>query len=1021
MSIDLKIEDFIGKYPNIENTSDQSFMNPYPDFYNSIYSKNEFYSLRLDKTENRPERGGRYKHQEIIARFLSSHTMYDRMLLLHEMGTGKSCSAFAAIEEIKNTSSAFKGALVLSRGPRIISNLMHELAYVCTLSKYAPDENDRRLTDNERIRRLKKLLASFYTFNTFDKFTKDLRTMTDNMIINTFSNMIIVIDEVHNLRIHGKPEESRMYHQIHRMLHLPKNTKVIIMSGTPMKDDVTEIAPILNLILPQQQQLPTGHDFVKEYFNVSGSGISKISLLKDAKKADFKKLLKGRVSYLKSMTSDIKTVYSGEFVGKLHHLRVVPNRMSKFQSDVYRLAYTKDVGDNSDLTKAMVDADVASGIYSHSRQASLFVFPNSQYGSAGFKSSFTKRADGKLVSNPDFLKLKGATNEITIANIEKHSIVYANIIKSILANPKKLHFIYNSFVHGSGAIVLGKLLNMVGFSASDGTVPTSGRRYAVLTNATNTQSRVEHIIKQFNQKTNMNGDYIQVIIGSKILAEGITLMNVQEIHIVTPHWNYSEIAQAIARGVRLESHRNLLEDGQKPVVTVYQHVALPDYDQSKSIDLQMYELSESKDVSIKSVERMIKEAAFDCALFYNRNAPSVNAVDKSRECDYQACDYSCDGVNLKAPVNIDYSTYNIYYKKDSRITQKIVDMFSKNSSYTLEQIVVELENEFDKFDIIFALRKLIVENEKLKSPIGFDCYLRERHNIYFLVDRMVVGSDFFSSVYVDNPISKPQTLSFSDASDAVYSELITTSEDEDMITYAFDRLSSYKRRVLIQTMLELKLQNRQSRTMTILLDHIEPTIMKNGLAFKHNNQLYCFDELTHEWSVCEEEKAPAPKPDFPEEKNDAEFPQKLDKFGYIGQVNITTPSIFCIKKNADKKSSDTRTKNTGKVCTTWNKYELLKIIKKFKIDYGNKEALGKENPELMVASITERTDFKRSDFTTDGKMDGKLGDRADIERIRYFVDGKNADLCNIIKQFMRDNNILYSSEDCGKMGAKKLV
>ena len=41
--------------------------------------------------------------------------------------------------------------------------------------------------------------------------------------------------------------------------------------------------------------------------------------------------------------------------------------------------------------------------------------------------------------------------------------------------------------------------------------------------------------------------------------------------------------------------------------------------QSDSIDLRMYQGSEIKDLNIKGIERIIKEAAFDCALNYNRN------------------------------------------------------------------------------------------------------------------------------------------------------------------------------------------------------------------------------------------------------------------------------------------------------------------------------------------------------------------------------------------------------------------
>ena len=84
---------FLPKYPNISAKNDSNLLNPYNgDFYNTIYNKKEFRELKLEKTEAVPTQPGNLmKHQEIIARYMSSHTPYDGLLLFHEMGTGKTC------------------------------------------------------------------------------------------------------------------------------------------------------------------------------------------------------------------------------------------------------------------------------------------------------------------------------------------------------------------------------------------------------------------------------------------------------------------------------------------------------------------------------------------------------------------------------------------------------------------------------------------------------------------------------------------------------------------------------------------------------------------------------------------------------------------------------------------------------------------------------------------------------------------------------------------------------------------
>ena len=67
---------------------------------------------KLEKTEDFPQQvGDLLKHQKLIARFFSSHTLYDELLMVHEMGTGKSCSAVGAVEQIRSEGGGFKGAV----------------------------------------------------------------------------------------------------------------------------------------------------------------------------------------------------------------------------------------------------------------------------------------------------------------------------------------------------------------------------------------------------------------------------------------------------------------------------------------------------------------------------------------------------------------------------------------------------------------------------------------------------------------------------------------------------------------------------------------------------------------------------------------------------------------------------------------------------------------------------------------------------------------------------------------------
>ena len=78
------------------------FLPHYPSFEeeDTIYSKKEFNDLKLSRNDELPKNKMYQKHQELLSKILSSYTLYDKILLFHEMGTGKGGVAFATSERI---------------------------------------------------------------------------------------------------------------------------------------------------------------------------------------------------------------------------------------------------------------------------------------------------------------------------------------------------------------------------------------------------------------------------------------------------------------------------------------------------------------------------------------------------------------------------------------------------------------------------------------------------------------------------------------------------------------------------------------------------------------------------------------------------------------------------------------------------------------------------------------------------------------------------------------------------------
>ena len=1062
---ELDIVNFFPTYPNIVDTGDK-LLDPYKDNFNDvIYHKKEFYDERLDVTEDLPKVGSGelLKHQRIIARFMSSHTPYNGLLLVHEMGTGKSCSAFAVTEQIRRETwkepsvdelesvdlmrrkelyrermdgVMFKGVMVIARGDNIINNLITELSEKCTAGQYIPEYN----TEMERKIRTKKLMSSYYQFFTFETFAKYLSKLKDEFIVENFSNRIIIIDEAHNLRLHKDKNKKvgvksvNIYNEFWRFLHLVKGSKVLLLSGTPMKDKPEEIASIMNLILDENKQLPVGKMFKKEYLDTvvpevevpDGFNKSKmeISLVKEDKKDKLKDYFKGHVSYLRSMVSSVKKVYVGKSIGKLKYFRVSEDNMSEYQTKYYREALSRDIsllGDKDNKSKEN------SGVYSFSRQAILFVYPGGLYGPEGFKKyvpeikTTAKKKKRKLL--PSFESEFKGTVEEKLAVLSKYSSKYAAVIENIIHNEGKSCFVYCEIVQGSGLILFKELLRVFGYGEATGSEKLKGKRCAILSSETTDANKIANILKLFNDPKNMKGEYIQVILGSKIIGEGISLKNVLNINILTPYWNYSETDQAIARGIRVGSHKNLIDSGVvDPVIDIYQRVSVP-RDDILSIDLFKYELSENKDISIKSIDRLLKESAFDCALTYNRN---VSTYEGLRECDYMDCDYKCDGVDiLDEPKKLDTLTYNLYYLDKQRdiIVKKVREMF--RDSFIIELSVIrEKLPENSLFEIIMSIKLMIDESYEIINKYGFVGYLKEEKNVYFLVDSLIAEGNFLSEYYIEHPTVNDEKSFVNILEDILVESLpemlkkLIDTEDMDEFTKSLYLFPVYVQQTLLEGAVEsknkgLKIDKRYNNFRDRILNVMKVYLVEieeNIISSLNKEILRCFDKITFKWGNCREEIKE--KWSNIKQENEAEVGSNV--YGYAGVVNDKNPENFCIRKlNEDVK--DTRKISTGKMCKTWHISDLYPVMMNLGIKIP-------DDPEIKVGNkfkaISEMKTRQIYDQLKDAGDYDENNREEYIKKLYWKKVLKGDGMCKEIRKDMKNKNIILSG-DCGTANKKK--
>lgn len=1012
----MNIVDFLPKYP-IDDI----------DLYNDnhvgvLHSKKEFVELKLERVEDPPEGVGKLtKHQETIARFMSSKTMFDSILLFHEMGTGKTCSAVGAIEKIKNsTDNSFRGALILAPGTGLLDNFKNQLVYKCTDNEYIPD-NIEDLTPLETTFRINKKIRSWYTLNTFEIFAKYIEKRTNEELKKKWSNIVIVIDEVHNIRQKSKETPKlNIYKQIHRFLHAVDNCKIILMSGTPMKDTIDEIASIMNLILPMNKQFNlTGKEFISTYFSTSNG----YHTIKKEYIPFFKDMFRSRISYLRSMTSDVEKVFVGTKEGDLRYFIVDVDRMSKFQTDAYKKAVAEDTTGKG-------------GVYSLSRQASLCVFPDGSYGPTGFNKyvkqskQFTKQIKYSL-SNKFSDLLRGSTDEEKLKNLEKYSSKYAASVRAILEARKtgKSVFVYSEFVKGSGSILFGLILNLFGFSKTSGSIRDNDKkeRYAIISHQTESKRAQRAIMSRFNEPDNMNGEIIRVIIGSGVIREGFSLKNVQLEIIHTPHWNYSETSQALARGYRLNSHADLINAGQKDIkMFISQRVSIP-LGKVESIDLKMYQTSEVKDVNMKQIERVIKESAMDCSLNYKRNYNPGN--DGSRSCDYSTCSYKCDEDILYDAIN--YDTYNLYYSEGlvDSVIASIKKIFRINFMAHINYIKQKIKNT-DEYILISALKKIIYDNVDITNKYGLVSYLREENNIYFLVDGIFSKDDILSCYYSEKPsimdstdfnniLNMYRTPAINNVIQAIYKnppnikELIDSLPINIKTSFIEGSIINNSNNNLIKT-----IKNLYKKYYTTL----DGTIVQWYGYIYNKEKPRCYQN--GKWDDCGEELE-SEVIDYINQKN-REKEDQYSKYGYIGVINPITGSL-CIKElNKDIRKSksdkiDKRSINTGKQCTSWSRkiQNIMYIFRVYNGEYDNYDSFKNFKWNKYALDILKFSNNKYKNVKDLNDIIDKISLK-DKRVLAYLSKLTNKQACQVFKQWIIENDMYIESLQCGRQDMKKL-
>lgn len=404
----LELDDLVYTYPQVAD----------PNFQNLISGKQEFAELGSSLREPRPGPGGLYKHQELIRRFI---LFYDRLLVNHRTGTGKSCAAFGAAETLKqgiiNVVADFiniyvkpartniKKIIWISMGPTLVRETQKQLVCKCSVpGEYITEKVEAAETVKAQTTRINKNVNRFYRIVGVQKFVNDFlgeygtsSGLDLARVRADYSDCMFVVDEVqymHASLTDDTPEtKKRNYDALWAIFHTVERSKIMLLTATPMINQASEIVPVMNLILPADLQMDENVNY------------DTVSL------EEVERYFRGRVSYVREADTGATPIYHGvPLLGAngeplIHtvgtqiypsHLTCYTTEMSELQRDVYLNLVERgiEVTNETDTKKNAFDVKT--------RQISNFVFPDGTYGKTGASRWLNQSKETVYTIKPDY-------------------------------------------------------------------------------------------------------------------------------------------------------------------------------------------------------------------------------------------------------------------------------------------------------------------------------------------------------------------------------------------------------------------------------------------------------------------------------------------------------------------------------------------------------------------------------------------------------------------------------------------
>jgi len=691
-----------------------------PDFNIKIAEKREFNDTKYpEEVIDNVEAQGNFlcnekefelmPHQKFVRNFLSSMTPYNGVLLFHGLGTGKTCTAISVAEQTreyyKHLNSSKK--IIIIASPNVKENFKTQLfdtrklkqengiwnLRACTGKTYLREINPMSMKNLKRkniIKEVNKIIRASYRFLGYTEFanivTQILSTTKNEKseqraLRKYFSDTLIIIDEVHNIRHTALNPKKRVAINLLKVVQAAQNLKLLFLSATPMYNSHDEIIWLLNILNINDGRPPVSR---KEVFDKKGEFIISSDGEEIGKKYLASKCI-GYVSYLRGQNP-----YTFPY-------RLWPEEFSPKASLVNMLTKSPD-----SYPSKQINGEV---ILDPPKHLDLFLVGIQKYQEVGYNALLTeikeklskiKKKDAALgyemlgeviqglniiypyntpISNTNLLYGQPGLENTMIFNKKKQNFKYKNAIiqeygrifslpelnkysskmSAIMHRVKKsegIILIYSQFIN-AGCIPLALALEEMGIKRygrkslfkkaphppidyrtmreeppkGEDIIPAT---YAMITGDHNlSPNKNKNEMTAITNTINKNGENVKVVIISKAGAEGLDFKNIRQVHILEPWFNLNRIEQVIGRGVRNCSHKALPFIKRNVEIYLY-GTLLSGRNPEESGDMYIYRKAYDKAIQIGRVSRLLKQNAIDCYLNSSYNNISIDKIVKQQ-------------------------------------------------------------------------------------------------------------------------------------------------------------------------------------------------------------------------------------------------------------------------------------------------------------------------------------------------------------------------------------------------------